>query len=238
MEIYLSRIVLNGNSRDVWRDVANPRDLHRTISGGFPPIQNADGVSPEEKRTPRNAYRLLHRLDRKDGLAVLYIQSSIRPNWENLRRDYAQQIDSKPVHDQYAAITNGMKLVFRLQANPTKRAGKNDIGHAKFRDEGKRRRIDIRTEEGRIKWLERKGGECGFRLTRISVSDQIANVDAGMRPSFKFRHTGQSKDVTLGSAVFEGVLEVTDADAFRHALANGIGSGKAYGFGLMSVAPA
>jgi CRISPR system Cascade subunit CasE len=35
---------------------------------------------------------------------------------------------------------------------------------------------------------------------------------------------------------FEGDLEVTDAAAFRAALAQGIGSGKAYGFGLLSIA--
>jgi CRISPR system Cascade subunit CasE len=38
--------------------------------------------------------------------------------------------------------------------------------------------------------------------------------------------------------VFEGRLRVTDAEAFRRALAAGIGSGKAFGFGLLSVAPA
>ena len=37
--------------------------------------------------------------------------------------------------------------------------------------------------------------------------------------------------------VFDGHLRVTDERAFKAALANGIGSGKAYGFGLMSIAP-
>jgi CRISPR system Cascade subunit CasE len=38
--------------------------------------------------------------------------------------------------------------------------------------------------------------------------------------------------------LYEGELEVTDTAAFRQALEKGIGSGKAYGFGLLSVAPA
>ena len=38
------------------------------------------------------------------------------------------------------------------------------------------------------------------------------------------------------SVVFEGVLTVTDADAFRNALVNGIGREKAYGMGLLTIA--
>jgi CRISPR system Cascade subunit CasE len=36
--------------------------------------------------------------------------------------------------------------------------------------------------------------------------------------------------------LFSGRLEVTDAALFRDALAKGIGSGKAFGFGLLSIA--
>ena len=36
---------------------------------------------------------------------------------------------------------------------------------------------------------------------------------------------------------FEGVLEVTDPTAFCKTVENGIGSGKGFGFGLLSVAP-
>jgi CRISPR system Cascade subunit CasE len=43
--------------------------------------------------------------------------------------------------------------------------------------------------------------------------------------------------MTFGSVLFEGVLQVTDPDGFRETLATGIGSGKAYGFGLLSIAP-
>ena len=44
--------------------------------------------------------------------------------------------------------------------------------------------------------------------------------------------------LTFASVLFEGVLEVTDAERFRQALEQGIGSAKAYGFGLLSIAPA
>ena len=34
---------------------------------------------------------------------------------------------------------------------------------------------------------------------------------------------------------FEGLLEVTDEELFRNMLVNGLGRGKAYGMGLMTV---
>lgn len=236
MELYLSRVMLDPASKAVMKDMSDPRDLHRTISRLFPSVDGQDGKPQHEKTTPRNAYNLLHRLDRKGESIVLYLQSSIPPDWSRMTPGYAARHDDKPVHHLYAQIKNGDRLMFRLTANPTKRAGKNDAGKERFRDENKRRRIDIRSEEGRIKWLERKGSECGFTLCHVSAADGIAAVNASMSQRLSFRH--DSGRITLGAAIFDGLLEVTDAEAFRNALANGFGPGKAYGFGLMSVAPA
>jgi len=44
--------------------------------------------------------------------------------------------------------------------------------------------------------------------------------------------------MTFGSVLFEGRLTIDDVEKFRETLAIGIGSGKAYGFGLLSIAPA
>ncbi|QYO66151.1 type I-E CRISPR-associated protein Cas6/Cse3/CasE [Leptolyngbya sp. 7M] len=235
MELYLSRLYLNHRSRAVMKDVSDPRMLHRTISGCFPAIEGQEDRPQHERETPRSAFNILHRLERRRDGFVLYVQSTAQPDWSLLTPGYANRIDLKPINGAYSNIANGTRLVFRLAANPTKRAGKKDEGQEKFRDE-KRRRIDIRDDEGRIRWLERKGADCGFSLCRVTARNDVAAVDAIPRPAVRFRHdTGR---VTLGSAIFDGVLEVTDADAFRSALAKGIGTGKAYGFGLISVAPA
>ena len=41
--------------------------------------------------------------------------------------------------------------------------------------------------------------------------------------------------VTLLSVAYEGLLTVTDAEAFRHTLTEGVGRGKAYGMGLLTI---
>jgi CRISPR system Cascade subunit CasE len=235
MELYLSRLYLNHRSRAVMKDVSDPRDLHRTISRCFPLIDAQGALFDGEANSPRNAYNILHRLERRPDGYVLYVQSAARPDWTRLTPGYAHSVDVKPINGLYSNIRNGTQLVFRLAANPTKRAGKGDTGKEKFRDE-KRRRIDIRDDEGRIRWLERKGEQCGFSICRVVTKSDVAAVDAAPQPAIRFKHDAGS--VTLGRAMFDGVLEVTDADAFRNALAKGIGQGKAYGFGLMSVAPA
>ena len=50
-------------------------------------------------------------------------------------------------------------------------------------------------------------------------------------------HRQGSGTLTFGSVLFEGRLGITDLARFQAALADGIGSGKAYGFGLLSIAP-
>jgi CRISPR system Cascade subunit CasE len=55
----------------------------------------------------------------------------------------------------------------------------------------------------------------------------------GWRPG---RDGTAAMPLRFGAVSFEGRLEVTDLDAFRVTLRDGIGSGKAFGFGLLSVA--
>ena len=52
-----------------------------------------------------------------------------------------------------------------------------------------------------------------------------------------FSKGAQGKRMTLVRAQYDGVLRVTDANALRHALACGIGHGKAFGCGLLTLAP-
>lgn len=242
-EIYLTRMILNAQSRAVWNDLGNLQQLHRTICGAFPKIENQESVPHHLRRTPRNEFNLLHRVDfnARDGQAALLVQSNMKPDWNSLREDYAERIECKSVHEQYARIENGMRLLFRLQANPTKRVGKSDAeAKPKFKASEKgtiRRRVEFRTDEEKIGWLARKGEDAGFRLGTVRIKTDVASVATIVQSKIKsFRSKGEPP-MTFGSVVFEGILQVADAEKFRTALEKGIGSGKAYGFGLLSVAP-
>lgn len=239
MEIYLTKMILNPRSRKVRRDVGNSQELHRTISNGFP--------ETDKETTPRRKYGILYRLeiDNRRGQIALLVQSNAKPDWSGLEADYLIEKEDNPacksIGENYAAIENGMNLLFRLQANPTKRVGKSDPkAAAKFKpsDEKKiRRRVELRTDEDKIKWLKRKGEEAGFRLAGVQIKDDVENVASVEQGKISFGKSKNSPNLTFGSVVFEGVLQITDTDKFRESLIQGIGSGKAYGFGLLSIAP-
>ncbi|GFP24433.1 hypothetical protein HKBW3S09_01900, partial [Candidatus Hakubella thermalkaliphila] len=53
---------------------------------------------------------------------------------------------------------------------------------------------------------------------------------------YKGRHT-EAHHLRFRGGVFEGVLAVKDSGLFLNALRQGVGPGKAYGFGLLSLAP-
>lgn len=102
------------------------------------------------------------------------------------------------------------------------------------------KRVEIRREEERLAWLARQGRE---RLS--STGDGAGGARARRRgPGSCPAAVANPPDtrswdrrLTLATALFEGELRVTDAGAFRNGLAGGIGPGKAFGCGLLSLAP-
>lgn len=236
-EIYLTKMILNPKCPQVRRDFGNPQDLHRTVSNGFPEIENQAHLPKHLQETPRNKFDILHRLevDKHRGEAVLLVQSIIKPDWSFLPDDFAVELKCRSVHEQYENIENGMNLIFRLQANPSKRdKTKFDAEKPK-----QRKRFALFRDEDRIDWLKRQGERTGFRLakTEVSPTKTIENAGSVEENRLIFSKEKTSPKITLGAVVFEGVLQVTDSPKFKEALQKGIGSGKAYGFGLLSVAP-
>ena len=54
--------------------------------------------------------------------------------------------------------------------------------------------------------------------------------------TLSFRKASKESPITLATVQYDGMLEVTDIDALRHALINGIGHGKGFGCGLLTLA--
>lgn len=117
------------------------------------------------------------------------------------------------------AMEAGQLWSFDLIAAPTK----------KIASEGKknsRRRI-LRQPDERQAWLERKAEQNGFAIIQVQELEQL-HVSG--------RHHADKGGVMYHDAYhYQGVLQITDAAAFRKAMQAGIGSGKAYGFGMMMV---
>lgn len=237
--LYLSRLILDPRSRSTQRDLGDCHQLHRTVLAAFPPAPA--GASAREH------FGLLYRvepIDSTSALLRLLLQSNVAPDWSRLPAGYlgpAPDERGNPavrvVSEEYERIAAGMRLVFRLRANPTKRISDRTPG----RDNkllGKR--VALLSEEDQLAWLARKGQEHGFQPVVTATRPELPNVrasaqgqDHGWRPA---RNTASAMPLRFGAVLFSGQLEVTDRDAFLSAIEHGVGSGKAFGFGLLSVA--
>ena len=229
--MYFSRLCLNARNRATRRDLGDLQAIHRTIMSAFPT------AGP----TARAQERVLWRLepDAHRGSAVLLVQSASAPDWSRLAPGYLKddRPEVKPIDAALASVASGMRLRFRLVANPTKRLlgeGRPDGSHAKGE------RIPLRGDEALLAWLARKGAESGFTVGPDSAAAARTVVvrPLGDLVGWRRRGTGDgASQLTLRGVQFEGILTVTDPDRLRQAVASGIGSGKAYGFGLLSLAP-
>lgn len=224
--MYLSRLLLDPRSRAVRRDLADCQQLHRTIMSAFPQTQPSDDRA-------RERFGVLHRLEvnNRQNRLILYVQSVEEPDWSILPPGYLLSEAERPkrVDSIYRSLPANAVLSFRLKANPSKRLNVPRIG-----PDGRRRlgqRVELRQEEDQINWLRRKGAQGGFDLLGVRVLGQ--EKEQGRRQ----RQGGSDSPLTLATVVFEGHLRITDTDKFyHHSLALGIGPGKAYGLGLLSLA--
>ena len=231
--MYLSRLVLDPRSREAGRDLGDVYQMHRTIMSAFPQVKEQGGARAE--------LAVLHRLDmdQRSGRTALLVQSGEEPDWNRLPEGYLFRLGSegdnpatKHIADALVALSEGQILRFRLRANPTKKTD------TKSGPDGQRRngrRVDLRTERQQIEWLSRKAGRSGFRLVPVGPSSNTPAVRVGAGEKLQGR-TG-SGIATLAGVLFEGLLEVTNPDNLRLAIREGIGPGKAFGCGLLSIAP-
>ena len=234
--MYLSRLILNPRHRGVWRGLADCQSLHRTVMSAFP---SASGTADA-----RSALGVLYRVEeQRAGAIALLVQSKVPPDWSQLDHGYLQDTGSdfanpacKEVDQQYRSLHAGDVLTFRLRANPTRKID------TKTGIDGRRRngkRVELCREEAQLEWLRRKGEQAGFELLSVRANLDVPNVRAlpGTKVTGKRPGNGAGR-LTLASVIFEGVIRVADAEKFRRALEQGVGPGKAYGFGLLSVARA
>jgi CRISPR system Cascade subunit CasE len=228
----LSKLIPNLRSRDVQRDVGNAHAMHQRVLSGFPD-QGLDGHAREE-------FGILYRVDRtSEGVSVL-VQSHVSPTWERLPSDYlAATFEPNPatrsLEPLLGTLHQGQVLRFRVRANPTRRLPPEN---------GKKRggRVELIGDERLITWLLRKSSGAGFDLSPRSLESDDLGVAAKYavriteEPKVRARRAGAV--MTFGSVLFDGRLVVTEPGLFVETLKRGIGTAKAYGFGLVSVASA
>ncbi|WP_245549911.1 type I-E CRISPR-associated protein Cas6/Cse3/CasE [Gordonia effusa] len=193
--------------------------MHAAVMSSFAPGTPTEG---EDGRT-------LWRIDRDQEEVNLLIVSPAEPCLQHLAeqagwttrnqwatRDYTAFLESVEADSSYA---------FRITGNPTRTLtddkGKRVVGH--------------QTVAHQRQWLVDKGVTNGFEVVTSSADPDALALELSERGVEQFRR--QSSEVRLTTVRFDGELKVTDPNALRRALCHGIGRGKGYGCGLLTLLP-
>ncbi|HEY5959205.1 MAG TPA: type I-E CRISPR-associated protein Cas6/Cse3/CasE [Polyangiaceae bacterium] len=229
--MYLSRLLLNVLSSDVRRDLNNVHAMHQRVLLGFPDRAIGSGA--------RQTYEVLYRLDTSvRGDVSLLVQSEELPDWSRLPSEYlVSSFEPNPatttLEPLLRRLTPGLGLRFRVRANPTKRLRAEPGVHG--------RRVELVGAERVLGWFLRKADTCGFAVAERDSQDDtsiLAKYRIQVTEEPKVRGYRSSSPVIFGSVLLDGQLIVKDTMRFSAMLRGGLGSAKAYGFGLLSVAPA
>lgn len=205
--LYLSLLTLDPRSRRVQTDIHDPYQMHRTLSKAF-------GEGDEVQQAARCLFRVE---ETPHGWRVL-VQSRTPPAWDRLTIDSQYHL-APPQQKTFApSLSPGQTFAFRLRANPTKRQSAKPEGRS-LGD-----RVGLYDEEERLAWLTRKAAAHGFTLCSVTQTSEV-------RPECR----AKDRRAVFSAVRFEGILRVTDPTLLADALSSGIGAGKGFGFGLLSL---
>jgi CRISPR system Cascade subunit CasE len=162
----------------------------------------------------------LIRVDRKEeAYRVLILSPTVptKPDWCP-----TPCFGTKPIPNEFLAHA---RYRFSLLANPTRKVRSNSAGERTKNG----RRLPITEREDLVVWLQRKGEVGGFAVN----PETVRTVPRGR----EFFHKDVRSHGSHSAVEFQGELTVNQPLRFRAAVAAGIGSAKAFGFGLLILAP-
>ncbi|MGW0876763.1 type I-E CRISPR-associated protein Cas6/Cse3/CasE [Streptomyces sp. NPDC002740] len=243
---YLSRIRINPLRAESRRALASPRALHAVVQGGVPGV-------PTEDRT-------LWRLDADNPhRPQLFVLTTGKPDWTHLverigwpRADGEHYVirDYAPLLEQ---LSTGRSFAFRLTANPVQNTNRPDKLTPRQQERmkaGDRRsfRLGHRTAAAQLNWFLTRTERWGFDIPTVplwdAAPDNHGELPRDVRIISRHRHafgkqslTTKETHVVLNAVTFEGRLRITDPALLTARLLAGIGPGKAYGCGLLTLAP-
>ncbi|MFR9879466.1 type I-E CRISPR-associated protein Cas6/Cse3/CasE [Corynebacterium striatum] len=215
----LTKLYLNPLKRDAAKLLANPQAMHAAVRGAFPP-------DIDESQS-----RVLWRVDHREHEHVLYIVGPEKPDAQHIVEQAgwgtrpAQSADYSRFLEQ---IVNGQKWAFELVGNPVESITIPGKSRGKV--------VPHVTAAQQCEWLLKKSMAAGFSIAVDENEEPMLSVVE--RNNLRFSKRDGAKRVSLRTARFRGQLVVTNAKALNKSLQQGIGRARAYGCGLLTLAPA
>ncbi|MFB7337752.1 type I-E CRISPR-associated protein Cas6/Cse3/CasE [Streptomyces adustus] len=207
----IARIHLNPHSRDVQRDLRDATQMHRTVMRTVP-----DGLG----NSPRQQAGLLYRLEESDTSSTLLVQAA-RLDPARLPAGYGKT-EVKSLAPMFAALSKGLAVRYRIVVNPAKRE------RLSLAEKNKHGKIIPLSGADADQWWLRRAADAGLQV-HVMTPTSLEPVRPRGTPAPSMRHS---------LLRYDGTATVTDPAALTEAILTGIGRGKPYGAGLLSLAPA
>ncbi|MBI2873173.1 MAG: type I-E CRISPR-associated protein Cas6/Cse3/CasE [Chloroflexi bacterium] len=260
--MYLSTLLINvGDNPDrprpgrLW--LRNLYHVHQRLCMAFPSASRKtadpdflcpfkpDDFGPKPVHEQRSADGgFLFRVDpQPGGRAAILVQSGARPDLEYAFHNADYLLCASQVREYDPQFRTGEALRFRLLANPVRKVSAKslDVEGKPFEEKWIGKDVPVPPTE-LPHWLERRA-EPGWSAQKNARDEQTPpgfRLIKVLPPQAGYVYWSKSgKEGTgqrLRSVRYDGVLEVTNPDHFRKTLMHGIGPGKAFGFGLLSIA--
>lgn len=239
--MYLTTLLLNPNLARVQRDLASCSAMHSRVLSVFGPPEALSTGNTEAAPTLRERLDILYRVESDFiGKPVLLIQSAEPPDTSLLPEGYLRPgltggsnltaLNIGPLLDHCNVDTI---LRFRLRANPTRKVPNDRRQGSASKHPA---RVFLKTPAERLQWLHRQAENAGFSLKYEEPNLWIGvEHPDGWQRGFSKNDQGQHQQVQQKGVIYEGLLQIENKDRFVAAVKKGIGPGKSYGFGLISL---
>ncbi|MFH8672207.1 type I-E CRISPR-associated protein Cas6/Cse3/CasE [Streptomyces sp. NPDC018034] len=188
--------------------------------------------------SPRATAGVLFRLDTAHmGPPVLLVQTRVAVDTGRLPNGYAET-QTRDMTPMLTALRPGLPVRYRFLGNAVRRCGRTSTA-------GSWKQAIPLSGEDAARWWTDRASASGLALRSLlpSTSDPMTAYHApASRRGGRGAGTSprQDKDIRVpyAATLYEGVAVVRDPVKLRVALLAGIGRGKSYGCGLLSLAPA
>ncbi|MGW4378967.1 type I-E CRISPR-associated protein Cas6/Cse3/CasE [Kitasatospora sp. NPDC004531] len=213
MTLWLTRIIPDQRHRDVHRDGDDAVNLHHRIMSLFP-----DDVPATE---PRRHLGILFRTETgRDGDRIL-LQSNREPDLTRLPAGYGTAA-AKPLTPLLDALRKGLPVRYRIAANAARKPGATTRALYDLPE------VVPLNGPHADEWWTRQAEASGLALTTLHSTPLDTAAGNRRQNNQRVRHA---------RTLFEGAAHITDPDLLRTRIRDGIGRGKAYGCGMLSIAP-
>lgn len=230
---WLTKIVPDLGSRRARSCFGSAGELHRLVIG-----LAAHSLGEERVDSPRQRAGLLFRLEETQGTPVLLVQSSGALNADALGAGFGSMVE-RDLTSFLDGLEKGAEVRYRIAAAPSKRLGKSDRNAERLGDRaeqlgelaqpGKRAYTRPLFGEQAEEWWRDRAERHGLDLSDVASTGAVPSLDRG--------RSGK-RGVRIHVTRFDGYAVVRDPDTLREAVRNGIGRGKSFGCGMLSLAPA